>query len=496
LCNKVVVLILFAMLAVFPARSDALARRKPAVEEEKPKKKSSKESPAKKKSSNAKTTSKPSSTKTATQPKIPKPVSKPTPKPDAPKVASGSSLPPVPLPMDPQLSADVAFTGAYRTLMGTDERKMTLRAEMVQVLTEKSASRDEEDTFAYVEMPDEKGWNLFYPADDRFSITITVIDDRSRLGAALVRAQRDGKPAEIIGRIKADDRGRSIKGMFSIDPSAPTYIVTIFSQESKLLAHVNAHVPRSLRLEFFDVRYGFQPYRPSPDADCPPCANVEVPPAEMGNPKSLEGRTIRLKPTAVQACVTQSYENISDAPARIQPSLALHAEESLRNSIAAWQDRLKERLWGDYQGKLFDVYYLSPKWIADMVPESGTILPTLTAAPKTQSCGHWHVEMTGEVVSILAVPAERVRVLRDWESRLRGVLRDVNPQQPLASASLALLLNERLSKSTSDDVRQLQGGDVLAVGDVWLLRSRLLKSEVSSKPLSRLVPANPNNGGN
>ncbi|MCS6863233.1 MAG: hypothetical protein NZT92_23240, partial [Abditibacteriales bacterium] len=82
----------------------------------------------------------------------------------------------------------------------------------------------------------------------------------------------------------------------------------------------------------------------------------------------------------------------------------------------------------------------------------------------------------------------------DWESQLRRLIQQSTAQQPLASASLAVLLNERLSKSAPSVGRALRSGDVIAVGDVWRLHAQLLKSEVQAQPLSRLVPVPPRQG--
>lgn len=418
--------------------------------------------------------------------------SKPTP-PPAPKPTPIPTLPPVPLPEDPHVSVDVTFTGTYRTLFGNEERKMSLRAEMTQVVVKRTPETTTtfRDTFAYVQAPEEKGWGLFYPANDRFSVNVTLTDDRNRLGAALVRAERNGEAAEVIGRIKADGQGRLIKGALPIDPSAPTYTITIFSQESGQLARVDAAVPRSLRLEFLDVRYGFRPRRPLPDPECPMCAGKDVPKAEQGDPKSLEGRTLLPAPTRVEACIAKAYENVTEQRVNLQPPLALQTVANLRDSIGAWRERMEEKLWGEYNAEITQSYLFRYDWLTRTTQDKIAALNPLSAPPTSQGCGHWDVELTGEVVTIVAVPLERVRALPDWDAQLRRVIQQSTAQQPLASASLAVLLNERLSKAAPSAARQLQSGDVLAVGDVWLLHARLLKAEVQSKPLSRLVPAPP-----
>lgn len=418
--------------------------------------------------------------------------SKPTP-PPAPKPPSIPPLPPVPLPEDPHISVDVTFTGTYRTLLGSEERKMSLRAEMTQVIVKRAADTTTtfRDTFAYVQTPNEKGWGLFYPANDRFSVNVTVTDDRNRLGAALVRAERNGEAAEVIGRIKADGQGRLIKGSLPIDPSAPTYIITIFSQESGQLARVDAAVPRSLRLEFLDVRYGFRPRRPLPDPECPMCAGKDVPQAEQGDPKSLEGRTLLPTPTRVEACLAKAYENVTERPMSIQPPLSLYSSESLRDTITAWRERLAERLWGEYLTEIAQSYFFRLDWLTRTLQDRIVALNALSVPPHSQGCGHWDVELTGEVVTIVAVPLERVRAIPDWDAQLRRIIQQSTAQQPLASASLAMLLNERLGKAAPSAARQLQSGDVLAIGDVWLLHTQPLKAEAQSKPLSRLVPAPP-----
>lgn len=418
--------------------------------------------------------------------------SKPTP-PPAPKPPPVPTLPPVPLPEDPHVSVDVTFTGTYRTLLSNEERKMSLRAEMTQVMVKRAPETTTTftDTFAYVQVPDEKGWGLFYPANDRFSVNVTVTDDRSRLGAALVRAERNGEAAEVIGRLKADGQGRLIKGSLPIDPSAPTYTITIFSQDSGQLARVDAAVPRSLRLEFLDVRYGFRPRRPLPDPECPTCAGKDVPKSEQGDPKSLEGRTLLPTPTRVEACITKAYENGTEQRVNLPPPLALQTVANLRDSIGAWRERMEEKLWGEYNAEIAQSYLFKYAWLTRTAQDKIAALPPLAAPPTSQGCGHWDVELTGEVVTIVAVPRERVRAIPDWESQLRRIIQQSTTQQPLASASLAVLLNERLSKAAPSAARQLSSGDVLAVGDVWLLRVQLLQSAVQAKPLSRLVPAPP-----
>jgi hypothetical protein len=392
-----------------------------------------------------------------------------------------------PVPSDPFLRLNVAFIGTYRALSDNEERKLTLRSELTEVMTSKNPAGEEEarkDTFSYVQLPDNKGWGLFYPADERFRIVVTVEDDRNRLGVVLIRAQREGKLAEVVGRMKASRQGREVRGSALVDPAVPTYVVTIFSKQSAPLARIQTQVPRSLKMEFIDVKYGFQPYHPKPDPPCPACAGKEVPPSEQGNPKSLENRTLLPTMAQAHACLTKFFENATAQPTNVQPPLSLSVVESLRDTTTAWRERMEERLWGEYPPEVFLPYSVQYEWLMRMTQEHMASLSPIYVAPRTQGCAHWEVEMTGEVVTILAVPTERVRTIPDWYTKLRRVIQESTATQPLTSASLALLLNERFGKDVMPEGRQLQGGDVLAIGDVWLLRARSLKAEVLPKPSS------------
>jgi len=370
----------------------------------------------------------------------------------------------VELPTDPSVKVYIGFHGWWRSLETGRMRLAELRAQISVFGVGEKVVEEEADKRAFVEAQrfEEREWKEVVPADDVLGMVVLILDEKRRLGRAVVKGLYADEPE---GEIEAEPDGGKIEGTLEVFSHWLYYNIQVLDREGKPLFTLCAR--SSSEVEWcLEVRLGsFKPYAlRMGGCPCPFVIDFEQEtigdPEKPRDPEEAPGHTS-------PGCMTRSYYNDKPVTAKIRPPRQFWRRKVLGSTISAG---------------ILSRAKTGAEWVLKFLEEDPTpVVAPVEVPPFSKGCVGWGLEFSGEFIAVIGVPYYKVAD-KPWMKVLEALCEETWKHlvfRVVKSTVWVAVINRILQGSkAAREKTGLKPGDVVAVGDAWALRTTLMSAHV------------------
>jgi hypothetical protein len=373
---------------------------------------------------------------------------------------AGADVTPTALPFDAALSMYVGHSGTWYNYNAGEEESAEIE-DVVAAFEATETFSEDVDLWADHQINDPTiptGWLFFSPVDEEpMTLHVVIRDTQNRLGDVVVR---DRVTSQTVGVLSANEAGSEIDGTLEVSPTAEAYSLEVRDQTlSNVLFTAGANKPWIDKAVVCTHTYGWTPNcGDAHEGDsCPGIGHPLSPP--YGDPTSLDGKTASGQPIAIDGCSgPRTYTNDSTIKVTIGSRYSdLQTKHLLRN--VDWAP-------GPALTAAAAESILSAITAARQPFQGGTsFLQGLDVKPYSVSTGHWPVQLTGAVTSIIYLPFRGTAVQEEvwrWKAGL-----SVNWNLGENELTPAITVSGGYEAGPGTTRRDTQCGVPVPVGDVW-----------------------------
>jgi len=368
---------------------------------------------------------------------------------------------PIELPTDPAIRVYIGFRGWWRNLHTVRERLAELRAQVSVFQPGEEVEEGEADRRAFVQAQgfEEEGWEEIVPAEDKLGMFVLILDEKGRLGKAVVKGLYAPEPE---GEIEAEPEGGRIEGSVEVGASWLYYTVQVFDKGGRPLFTLCAKSSSVEQWSVYPEISSFKPYTLKLE-ECPYPWEERVEEKEIGDP--YEPRDPKEAPGLYSdGYMTKCFRNDNAEPGFVDPPRCFYKRKVIKNTLN-W--KVLAKATGQWV----------PMIISEFLKEDRTPVPESVKVPTfSEGCVAWHLEFCGEHMAVVGLPLYKERKEVSWLEILKsfavtlGRIKGKEFPGGLKAEDWAAILNEVLT--LSKEARQetgLKPGDIKPIGDVWAI---------------------------